>query len=133
MRHRVLMLTGTFIECQVPASHKLRFLNARKGGATGTNLLLACNFDMYITFASVGAEGSAHDGFVLRRATAARRLRLPVGHFQWTLSTPLRALSGTQACGMSYCRAKTSGRLWLWHRTVAVDTVPRSPVRYCRL
>lgn len=70
---------GTFIECQIPASNKLRYLNARKGGTTGTNLLLACNFDMYITFASAGAEATAHDGFVLRRATATARLRLPPG------------------------------------------------------
>ena len=59
-------MDGTHIAVEVPNELKDVFRNRKN--YTSTNVLLVCNFDMYITYATVGVEGSAHDSFVYQLA-----------------------------------------------------------------
>ncbi len=54
---------------------------SNRHGQCSTNVLLTCNFSGFITYALAGAEGAAHDGYVLERAVSRRDLPMQAGHF----------------------------------------------------
>ncbi len=59
-------LDGTHIAVNVNKNVQKVFRN--RHNYTSTNVLLVCNHDLFITYAYVGVEGCAHDGFVLQEA-----------------------------------------------------------------
>jgi hypothetical protein len=59
-------LDGTHIAVTVPTDLKPAFRNRK--GFTSQNVLIACDFDLRITYCAPGAEGCAHDAQILRMA-----------------------------------------------------------------
>ncbi|KAJ8521747.1 hypothetical protein ON010_g17775 [Phytophthora cinnamomi] len=57
-------IDGTHFRVVVPSDDVMRFRN-HKGSIT-TNALIACDWNLNVCFAYVGAEGSAHDSMVLQ-------------------------------------------------------------------
>ncbi|XP_043717784.1 uncharacterized protein LOC122665698 [Telopea speciosissima] len=69
------VIDGTHIHAIIPMEDQTRYQNQK--GITTQNVMCACSFDMYFTFANVGWEGSANDCRVFKSARSNPSFNFP--------------------------------------------------------
>ena len=68
-------IDGTHIAIHVPPDKQIPFFNRK--GYTSTNVLAVCDFNMCLTFALCGWEGSVHDAKILMETLRNPQMQFP--------------------------------------------------------
>ena len=68
-------IDGTHIRAVIPPDMQVRYIG--RTGAVTMNVMAVCDFDMHITYASIGQPGQMHDTSVLYHAIDKDRLTFP--------------------------------------------------------
>ena len=68
-------IDGTHIRAVIPPVMQVRYIG--RTGVVTMNVMAVCDFDMHITYASIGQPGAMHDTSVLYHALDQDRLTFP--------------------------------------------------------